>query len=142
MIVNTDKFQAVLLDKKTFDLHLNENITIDKENIKFASNVKMFGVHIDNKLNFNLHIDIICKSASNQLNALVRLKRYLGHEERFVLVNSFIYSNFNYCLLAWMFLSKKSLNKIENLQKQAFRFVLDDNTSSYELLLEKSGNQL
>ena len=142
MIVNTDKFQAVLLDKKTFDLHLNENITIDKENIKFASNVKMFGVHIDNKLNFNLHIDVICKSASNQLNTLVRLKWYLGHEERFVLVNSFIYSNFNYCPLVWMFSSKRSLNKIENLQKRAFRFVLDDNTSSYELLLEKSGNQL
>ena len=107
MIVNTGKFQAVLLDKKTFDLHLNENITIDKENIKFASNVKMFGVHIDNKLKFNLHIDIICKSASNHLNTLVRLKWYVGHEERFVLVNSFIYSNFNYCPLVWMFSSKR-----------------------------------
>ena len=70
---------------------------------------------------------------------LVRLKRYLGHEERFVLVNSFIYSNFNYCPLVWMFSSKRSLNKIENLQKRALRFVLDDYTSSYELLLEKSG---
>ena len=139
MIVNPDKFQAILLDKRNSDLHLNENITIDKENIKVVSNVKMLGVHIDSKLNFNLHIDIICKSASNQLNALVRLKRYLGHEERFVLVNSFIYSNFNYCPLVWMFSSKRSLNKIENLQKRALRFVLDDYTSSYELLLEKSG---
>ena len=124
MIVNPDKFQAILLDKRNSDLHLNENIKIDKENIKFVSNVKMLGVHIDSKLNFNLHIDIICKSASNQLNALVRLKRYLGHEERFVLVNSFIYSNFNYCPLVWMFSSKRSLNKIENLQKRALRFVL------------------
>ena len=38
-----------------------------------------------------------------------------------------------------MFSSKKSLNKIENLQKRDLRFVLDDYTSSYELLLEKSG---
>ena len=35
------------------------------------SNIKMLGVHIDSKLNFNLHIDIICKSASNQQKALV-----------------------------------------------------------------------
>ena len=35
--------------------------------------------------------------------------------------------------------SKRSLNKIKNLQKRALRFVLDDYTSSYELLLEKSG---
>ena len=128
MIVNPDKFQAILLDKRNSDLHLNENITIDKENIKVVSNVKMLGVHIDSKLNFNLHIDIICKSASNQLNALVRLEMYLGHEERFVLVNTFVYSNFNDCPLVWMFSSKR-LNKIENLQKRAFRFVLNDYTS-------------
>ena len=47
------------------DLYLNENITTDKENIKVVSNVKMLGPHIDGKLNINLHIDIICKSASN-----------------------------------------------------------------------------
>ena len=98
----------------------------------------MLGVHIVSKLNFNLYIDIICKSASNQLNALVRV-RYLDHGERLVLVNSFIYSNFNYCSLVWMFSSKRSLNKIENLQTRALRFVSDDYTSSYELLLEKSG---
>ena len=38
-----------------------------------------------------------------------------------------------------MFASKRSLNKIENWQKQALRLVLDDYTSSYKLLLEKSG---
>ena len=86
MIVNPDKFQAILLDIRNSDLHLNENITIDKENVKVVSNVKMLGVHIDSKQNFNLHIDIICKSASSQLNALVQLKSYLGHEERSVLV--------------------------------------------------------
>ena len=120
-------------------MYLNENITIDKENIKVVSNVKMLCLHIDSKLNFNLHVDITCKSASNQLNGLALLKRYLGPEERFVLVNSFIYSNFNYCPLVWMFSSKRSLNEIKNLQKRALRFVLDDYTSSYVLLLEKSG---
>ena len=99
----------------------------------------MFGVYTDSKLNFKLHIDIICKSAPNQLNALLRLKRYLGHEGRFVLVNSFIYSNFDYCPLVWMFSNKRLLNKIENLQKRAPRFFLDKYASSYELLLVKSG---
>ena len=93
MIVNTDEFQAILLDKRSSDFHLNKNITTDKENIKVVSNAKMLGVHIDSKLNFNSHIDIICKSASNKLNALVRMKRYLNPKKRFVLVNSFISSN-------------------------------------------------
>ena len=38
-----------------------------------------------------------------------------------------------------MFSSKKSLNKIESLQKGALRFALDDDTISYKLLLEKLG---
>ena len=53
---------------------------LKKKTHNVISNVKMIGVHIDGILNFNLHIDIICKSASNQLNALLRLKRYLGSE--------------------------------------------------------------
>ena len=92
MIVNPGKFLAILLDKRNSDLYLKEIITIDREHITVVSNVKMLGVHFDSKSNFNLHIDIICKSASNQVNALVRLKKYLGHEERSVLVHSFIYS--------------------------------------------------
>ena len=44
MIVNPDKFQAILLDKKNSGLYLNENITIDNENIKVVSNVKLLGV--------------------------------------------------------------------------------------------------
>ena len=119
-------------------MYLNENITIDKENIKVVSNVEMLDVHTDGKLYFNLHIDIICKLASDQLNAHVWLKRYLRHQKKFVLVNSIIYSNFNYSPLACMFSSKGSLNKIEHLQKRALHFVLDDYTSSHELLFQKS----
>ena len=78
MIVNPDKFHTILLDKINSNLYLNKNITNDKENIKVVSNVKMLGVHIDGKLNFNFDYDIICESVSNQLNAPVRLRTYLG----------------------------------------------------------------
>ena len=43
-------------------------------------NVKMLDVHIDNKLNFESYIDIMCKSASDWLNALGGLKSYSGAE--------------------------------------------------------------
>ena len=56
-----------------------------------------------------------------------------------MLVNSFIYSNVNYSPFVWMFSSKRSLNKSEKSQKLVLRFILDDYTSSYELILEKSG---
>ena len=40
MIVNPDKLRAILLDKINSDLHLNENITIDKENIRLSQMLK------------------------------------------------------------------------------------------------------
>ena len=73
MIVNPDKFQLILQDKGRSD---NINIVVEIRNEKIRSNslVKLLGVHIDDKLNFNKHINKICKSTGNQLNALTRLK--------------------------------------------------------------------
>ena len=48
-------------------------------------------------------------------------------------------SNFNYCNLIWMFSSSKSLNRIDNLQKIALSFLLDDYGSTYEQLLDNAG---
>ena len=86
------------------------NPCIVSKEIKVASQVKLFPVEIDNKLNFEQHINT-CKSTANQLNALSRLKSFLGFQERKVLVNSFVLSNFNYCTLVWMFACSTSLTK-------------------------------
>ena len=80
-----------------------------------SSSVKLLGVQIDDQLNFNLHISNICRSAANQLNALIRLKRFLDFEEKKTLINSYFYSDFKYCALVWMCSSSKSLNKVEPL---------------------------
>ena len=60
------------------------------------------------KLNFNEQINKICKSAENQLNALIRLKSFLVLKEKEVLVNS-------YCPLVWM-LSQIKLKVYTNEQ--------------------------
>ena len=70
----------------------NIELKIGNEKIKSTSSVKLLGVHIDNKLDFNHHINKLCKFAGKQLNALTRLKSFLGLKESVVLVNSFIYS--------------------------------------------------
>ena len=54
--------QAFVKQKKS-RIASEQNITIDKENVKLVSNVKRFVIHID-------YIDIICKSAPDQLNVL------------------------------------------------------------------------
>ena len=117
----------------------NANFQVDNQVIKSVSSVELLGIQIDDKLNFNLHISKICKSVANQLNALIRLKQFLSFHAKEVLIDNYIISNFNYCPLVWMFSSTQSLNKIENLQKRALRFLYDDIEACYDNLLSKGG---
>ena len=66
---------------------------------------------------------------------------FLNFEEKKPLVNSYFYSDFNYCLLVWMCSSAKSLNKVESLQKRSLRFLYKDYVSSYDGLLQKAGKE-
>ena len=122
MIINPDKFQAIILDKKKSNL-TNIPLTVDNQTIKSVPSVELLGIHLDDKLNFNLHISNICRSAANQLNALIRLKNYLSFNAKRVLINSYIISNFNYCPLVWMFSTAKSLNKIESSKTSSSIFI-------------------
>ena len=137
MIVNPDKFQAILLDKRKSD-HTNQCIVADNQNIKVLSSVELLGIQIDDKLIFSLDISNICRSTSNQSIALIRLKRFLGFKEKRIVIKSFCIGNFNYCPLVWMFSSASSLKKLENLKKGVLKFLYNDYEISYEELLLKS----
>ena len=71
MIVNPEKFQDIILDKKK---NQTQEIKFDQKLVKVKSSVKPFDIQIDAELNFNVHMASICRSAANQLNALVRLR--------------------------------------------------------------------
>ena len=73
MIFIPEKLQAIILDKKKSNF-TNIPLTIDNQTIKSVPTVELLGIHLDDKLNFNLHINNICMSAANYLNALIRLK--------------------------------------------------------------------
>ena len=90
MIVNPGKFQAIILDKKKTN-HTKETTKIDNKAVKLKSSVKLLVVQIDAELNFNLHIANICRSAANQLNALIRLRKFLDFEEKKVLIKLFLF---------------------------------------------------
>ena len=105
--------------------------------------VKLLGVHINNKLNFNLCITKICRSAANQFHVLIRLRMFLNFDVKKTLINSYFYSNFNYCPLLWMFSSTKLINEVESLQKRALRFFFMKTSYvlPYEELLQKTGKE-
>ena len=137
MIANPEKFHAILLKKNQTNTS-GEQININGKMIKSEETVKLLGVTLDNRLDFDPHISNLCKKAVTQLNVLKRLKNFIGFKKKKILVQSFVYSNFNYCPLVWYFSSGKSLQKIEQLQERALRFLYNDHISSYNDLLLKS----
>ena len=73
-----------------------------------------------------------------QLNAISRLQRFMGKEQKEAHMNSFIFSNFNYCLLVWHFCSCKSPQKVEKIQLHCPRIIFNDYSSDYQTLLKLS----
>ena len=44
--------------------------------------VTLLGVTLDNKLNFNAHINTVCKEACRKLNDLIRIVKYLNKNQK------------------------------------------------------------
>ena len=116
------------------------SLKLEVPKIETRSKVKLLGITMDNKLNFEEHISELCKKASMQLNAISHLHRFIGKELKEALINTFIFSNFNYCSLAWHFCSCKSSQKIEKIQLCCLRIIYHDYSSDYQTLLKLAKN--
>ena len=112
---NADKCHLIPSSKVPVDTQISD--------IKVASEskVKLLGIHIDNRLNFDYHVSQRCKKASKKLHALARSFKYVETSKRRVLVNSFITSQFSYYLLIWMFHSRIMEHRINKIHARALR---------------------
>ena len=84
MSENPTKFQAIIINKcgRFSDLH---KLKIDGKEITSEKFVKLLGIDIENKLNFETHIGKLCKKAVGQLNTIGRINRFIDCEERKIL---------------------------------------------------------
>ena len=111
--------------------HEDNLIKIGDEEIIGSSSIKLLGITIDNKLNFNEHKTKICKKANQKLHALARIAKYLNTDKLKIIMKSFIESQFNYCPLVCRMLN----NKINKLQERALKIVYKNRNLTYQELL-------
>ena len=67
--MNPDKCHVMVLGAKT--LPEDFTILVDDTALIVEDQVTLLGVTLDNKLNFNAHINTVCKEACRKLNALI-----------------------------------------------------------------------
>ena len=100
MIVNADKFQAIIV-KRNLDVCNQYTLNIDGNQVASEKSKTIF------RWTLFFWLLALTQKASNQLNAISRLQSYLGFKEKEFIINGFVYANFNYGLLIWHFCSTK-----------------------------------
>ena len=155
-VLNNLKLQANILDKWFKDNYMKANPgkyhlllsateetnTLNIEDICINSSKceKLLGINIDSNLTFETHVELLCKKASQKLNALLRVTWSLNFDQRKLLLNAFITSHFSYAPVVWMFHSRKLNNRINKIHERALRLVYKDYTSSFDDLLAKDNS--
>ena len=89
---------------------------------------------------FDSHVKSLCKKASQKLNALSRVAYQLDFNQRKLLMNAFITSQFSYAPVVWMFHSRKQNHHINRIHERALRVAYKDYNSSIGELLEKDNS--
>ena len=130
MKVNAYKYHLLV----TRDTDLTAKI--GEFDVKNSRKEKLLGVQIDSKLSFENHVSSLCRKAIQKLHALVRVVNFMDLAKRRSLMKAFITSQFNCCLLFWMFHSRQLNNRINKIQERALRLVYKDNKLTFDDLLK------
>ena len=78
--------------------NLPVDIRITNTKISNVERVKLLGVNLECRLNFNYHLNTLLKKASKKHHALARVCNYMNTIKRRAVLNAFITSQFSYCL--------------------------------------------
>ena len=137
MVANPEKFQLMFLGVKS-DQQMC--LRIDDQIISQCQQVKLLGVTIDSKLNFDKHILELCGKVNKKVSVFSRLRNYLDDTQAKLLCKTTVLANFNYCPLIWMFSSKAANNEINRTNKRALRVLHKEYDASFELCLQREAD--
>ena len=118
------------------DDSLQINLVCGDEILKNTKQEKVLGVTLDNKRNFAKHLLNISKNANKKFSALTRVQIYVITDQ-----NKLIFSSFTYCPLIWMFCTKRSLRRINNIHERCLRLIQQNYISEFERPLENTNEK-
>ena len=114
----------------------NKEMTITNYKIPSSNSEELLGVVIDSEATFSKHIENLCRKTNKKVHALVRVANFMTLEKHRLVMKTFVFSQFNYCALAWMGYSRKLNNKVNRLQERALRIIHNNKRSTFYQLLE------
>ena len=101
------------------EIRTSEGVVLEK-----TASHKLLGVHIDQELSFNDHIDYVCKKLAQRKGTLRSIRHYLPLNERLIFYNTIIKPVMMYGRLIWRSTSTNNIRGVFRLQKGAARVIL------------------
>ena len=89
---------------------------------------------------FDSHVKSLCKKASQKLIELSRVAYQSDFNQRKLLMNPFITSQFSHDPVVWMFHNRKQNHHISYIHEKALRVVYKEHNFSFDELLEKDNS--
>ena len=115
LFVHFDKTFYMLLGTRQKLANLDEiNITIDNNLIKQTSEHKLLGIHIDDKLTWNAHINHLCSTISSKISLLRQLSKYVNRDTQTKFYQGYILPLIDYGSITWGSTSTNNLERYRN----------------------------
>ena len=121
-VAKTD-FVLFHTQNKPMEQNLKEIVT-DEISIERVTNIKYLGVIIDEKLNWNMHINFVCDSLVKFFGIFNHIKHKVTQKVVRQLYYGFIYSKIAYGLEVYGYTSVSNVSKIQTMQNKLLKLIL------------------
>ena len=125
LTLNQSKTEFMLVGSRqrirTF--HTSPSLKIGVMPINQVSHTKSVGVHLDENLTWNEHINRLFKKIASGIGALKRIRSFVPGTTLQLIFNSLIQPHFNYCCVVWDNSNKSLADKLRKLQNRAVRIL-------------------
>ena len=141
LTLNSSKTEFMLIGSRqrlgTYDT--SPKLIIGGDIINPVSSVKSLGVHIDENLSWNMHIEKIAKKIASGIGAIKRCRPFINRTTLESVFNALVQPYFNYCSEVWGHCNKSLSNRLQKLQNRAARILT---FSSYDTSADPIFEQL
>lgn len=123
LILNIQKTKEMVFDPRQVTKH--KSVVIKNQEVTQASSYKYLGVHIDNLLCWNTHVNNLCNKLQQRLYFLRRLRLYgVSSQIMMIFYRAMLESVIRYGIGAWFSnLTVKLKNELANMHKTAMKII-------------------
>ena len=106
------------------------SFSINDYPVKQVSSTKSLGVHIDQNMNWECHIQNICKKIASALGAVKRIRLLIPFNILINVYDSLVQPHLNYCSVVWDDCGSGLSEKLQKLQNRAAHILMCANYDS------------